>query len=216
MTAHPDRERLDDLLDRSAPPARMIAGPVSDELEQLQIAARDAVVDAVPRRTWAKPAVAGLAALFLFGGAATAATATGLWQPPWWADQALTSFTYTLPSGAECSHMVGVVGGSDPESIAVVESFYRSTDIGALLNDDAIDTAIAQIRSEENTVITDDGSIEPAGWGTVHYNADQEYDSAMSRILTNAINAKLDSEGLRGADQNLSYLGNVNCPGADW
>ncbi|PTL71240.1 hypothetical protein C1I63_18555 [Rathayibacter caricis DSM 15933] len=189
---------------------------MSAELDFLQNAVQEETSEAGRRKRWARPVVTGVATLLLFGGAATTAAATGLWQPPWWADEALTSFSYTLPSGAECNHLVGVVQGSDPESIAIVESFYRDTDIDALLNEDAIDTAIAQIRSEENMFVNDDGSKEPAGWGTAQYSADHEYDSAVSRILMNAVDAKLDAEGLLGFDQNLTYLGNGNCPGADW
>ncbi|MDY0914500.1 hypothetical protein [Rathayibacter festucae] len=189
---------------------------MSAELDFLQNSVQQEASKAGRRKKWARPVVAGVATLLLFGGAATTAAATGLWQPPWWADEALTSFSYTLPSGAECNRLVGVVQGSDPESIAIVESFYRDTDIDALLAEDAIDTAITQIRSEDNTFVTDDGSVEPAGWGTAHYSADQEYDSAVSRIVTNAVGAKLDAEGLLGFDQNLTYLGNANCPGADW
>ena len=64
--------------------------------------------------------------------------------------------------------------------------------------------------------MNDDGTTEPAGYGTEHYNADQEYSSAISRIISNAISVQLTVNGVEGANSNLSYAGESQCPGADW
>jgi hypothetical protein len=216
MDPTPATDHLDDLLDRSRPRTTVMTDEVVDELARLRVATEAEVRRAQRRqRRWARPVVAGLLTLVLAGGAATAAaTSTGLWMP--WAESPDAVHTYTLPSGAECEARIGNVQGSDPEVVLAVETFYATTDIDALLTDEKVDATIAQLRTEESLVMNADGSSEPGGFGTQHYSADHEYDSAVSRILSEAVTAELDRRGMTGADPNLSWEGETHCPGADW
>ncbi len=55
-----------------------------------------------------------------------------------------------------------------------------------------------------NIAVNADGSTEPAGYGTVHYNADEDYQRAVSMIVTAAVSTELASEDIYGALSNLS------------
>jgi hypothetical protein len=216
MHPTPPEDHLDDLLDRSRPRTTVMTEAVVDGLERLWTAAETESLGARrTRRRWTRPVVAGLLALVMAGGAATAAaTSTGLWTP--WAETPDAAHIYTLPSGAECEARIGNVQGTDSEVVLAVETFYATTDIDALLTDERIDATIAQLRTEESLVMNADGSSEPGGFGTEHYSADHEYDAAVSRILSEAVTAELDRRGMAGVDANLSWEGETHCPGADW
>ena len=220
MNTTPDRDRLDDLLNSSSPRTTVTTSAVERELTRLRSAAereaRTVGARTVPAKArWLRPVMAGAASVVLLGGAATAAAAvTGVWSP--WAATPDEAISYVLPSGAQCEHRLGDVTGSDPAAVAVVEEFYRDTDVQALLSDDAIDDTITQLRSEDNSFVNEDGSLTPAGFGTDSYSADQEYSSAVSRIISSAVSEKLAEHGIDGSKSDLSYAGEAHCPGADW
>lgn len=213
MSSSHDRERLDDLLDQSAPPTTTITNAVTDEVLRLHVLTREAAEHTDRRRRWSKPTIAGAIALLLVGGASTA-VATG-WRPPAWENPADSTYTYTLPSGASCETYVGNVGGSDPESVQVIRDFYRDVDYEAVLTKEAISAQIQKIRLDENTFVDDDGIEHPAGYGTEYYNADEEYASAVTSILNDGASAKLESEGLTGVDPNLTWeMAGGDCAGS--
>lgn len=213
MTAAPNRDPLDVLLDESSPRTSTVTDDVAVELAELQQLA--AAETRVSRHRWARPAVAGVASLVLLGGMATAAAAaTGAWSP--WAETPDASITYSLPSGIQCEERMGDVQGTDPAAVAVVENFYQTTDIDALLSNGALEGTIAQLRSENNLIVNDDGSLSPAGYGTRFYNADSEYSTAVGRIISNALDAELAGRGIDGGASNLSIAGEAHCPGATW
>lgn len=210
----PTSDHLDDLLDQSAPRTTVITESVADELTRLRVATRVETATGTVRRSWRRPAVAGLASVLLLGGAATATAAVmNSWVP--WAQTPVASMTYTLPSGTQCEERIGNVRGQDPHVVDVVENFYRTTDIGSLLTKEKIASTIKWIRQDSNIAVNAEGLTEPAGYGTVHYNADQEYQQAVSMIVTAAVSTELSNQGLDGADSNLSSNGQAFCPGAN-
>ena len=214
MSATPDQVRLDALLDQSSPITTVMTESVTDELTRLRVLSESEASTTTRRNSWARPAIAGVASIALLGGMATAAAAaTGVWSP--WAKTPDASISYVLPSGVTCERRMGDVKGDDPAAIAVVEGFYRDTNIDALLAENTLAETITQIRSEENLFITDDGTAEPAGYGTEHYSADREFQAAISRIISNAITVQLTANGMDGADSNVNYAGESQCSGAD-
>ncbi|TFD48487.1 hypothetical protein E3T55_13455 [Cryobacterium frigoriphilum] len=211
----PTFDDLDGLLDRSAPRTTVMTDSVADELTRLRVATRVETASVTLRRPWRRPVFAGLASVLLLGGAATATAAvTNSWVP--WAQTPVTSMAYTLPSGAECEERIGNVRGQDPAAVEAVENFYRTTDIESLLTKEKIASTIEWIRQDSNIAISADGSTEPAGYGTVHYNADEEYQRAVTMIVTAAVSTELANQGIDGADSNLSSDGQSFCPGASW
>ncbi|TFB94466.1 hypothetical protein [Cryobacterium luteum] len=215
MNHLPDEDQLDGRLDRSSPRTTLMTDDVIDELNRLRVASMPSPGSGGHRKRWTRPALTALITFSLVGGAAAATAATiQLWSP--WAESPDAVATYTLPSGAECELRIGNVNGSDPEAVRAVQDFYRAARIDALLTQETIDETIAQLRTEESTWMNDDGSTEAAGYGTVHYSADSEYDSAVNRILTNTLSSELARQGIDGSESNLRYDGEGNCPGADW
>jgi hypothetical protein len=207
-------DHLDELLDRSAPQTTPITPGVADELKHLRAATETAARQ--PRR-WARPVVAGFAALLFVGGAAAAAAAaTGIWTLPWAEDDAIASFHYTLPSGIECEQRIGGVSGTVPAAITAVQDFYRSADFDALLTDEAIQAAIEKQRQGGGIHVNDDGSRVPGGYGTEFYDADREYLSAVWDVVVTAMDTDLARQGLAGVDNELTLQSEPNCPGAAW
>lgn len=216
MSMAPGRERLDELLNQSSPRTTPITTDVADEITRLQAATEASWGSAPRRRRWARPVVAGFAAVLLVGGVATAAAAaTGLWTLPWAPNNAVASFSYTLPSGVRCEQRLGGVTGTIPNAIAAVEHFYRHADFDALLSTKAIDATIAHRRSGERIFVNPDGSTERSGFGTKHYSADEEYQDAVWDVVTTAMDADLARQGVGGIDTNLTFQGDLSCPGAD-
>ncbi|TFD88928.1 MULTISPECIES: hypothetical protein [Cryobacterium] len=211
----PTSDDLDGLLDRSAPRTTVMTDSVADELTQLRVATSVETARVTARRPWRRPVFAGLASVLLLGGAATATAAvTNSWVP--WAQTPVASMAYTLPSGVECEERIGNIRGQDPAAVEAVKNFYRTTDIESLLTKEKIASTIEWIRQDSNIAVNADGSTEPAGYGTVHYNADEEYQRAVTMIVTAAVSAELANQGIDGADSNLSSDGQSFCPGASW
>lgn len=203
-------DNLDELLDNSRPRTTPITPGITQELQRLR-----AATAAIARRRWARPVVAGLAATILISGGAAAAAATGTWTLPWAENDALATFSYTLPSGIECEQRVGGVTGTVPAVIEATENFYRTTDIQALLTPDAITDAIENQRSGEPIHILEDGTTVPGGYGTDYYNADQEYMTAVINIVFTAMDDELARQGLTGVDRDASLQSEPSCPGLD-
>lgn len=129
----------------------------------------------------------------------------------------MTSFTFTLPSGAVCEQRIGNVMGGESEEAAAVEEFYGSTDFEALLTEEAIAEVIERRRSQEPGIFRNtDGSEEPTGYGTARYSADDEHWMAVWDLVTTALDAELAERGLDENGTDLSFSGEANCPGADW
>ena len=210
----PSTDHLDDLLDQSAPHTTVITESVADELTRLRVATSAETATMPHRRPWKRPAFAGLASVLLLGGAVNATAAvTNSWVP--WAQAPAASMTYTLPSGVECERRIGNILGQDPRVVDAVENFYRTTDLGSLLTQEKIASTIESSRQAANVNVGADGSLESAGYGTVHYSADQEYEWAVTRIVSAAVSAELSSLGIDAADSNLSSMGQSICAGSN-
>ena len=203
---------LDELLARSAPASTPITAAVKSELVNLR-AATGPIREERSRR-WRRQIAIGLAGALLFGGAAAAA-ASGAWSLPWAESDSLVSFTYTLPSGVECEQRVGGVTGTVPRVTEATESFYRNTDIQALLTPEAIRAAIERERSGDVIHVLDDGTQVPGGYGTAYYDADREYMTAVWDVVVTAMDDELAREGLAGVDNTASLQSEPNCPGLD-
>lgn len=208
-TNNPGRDPLDDLLDASSPATSRPSSVVDDEVVRMIVGAEREARPAGVLRHLPRPAAAGVALAIVLGGAGAAA-ATGTWSP--WAQAPDGVLTYTLPSGAQCEQRLGDVRGGRGE---VVREFLRTTDLQALVSE-GVDDAIAEIRTEENSFVHPDGTREPAGYGTERYNADQEYQSAVWRVINEAVSEELDRSGTDPAEVDLSWGGEANCPGAQW
>lgn len=215
MTITPDREHLDELLDLSKPSTADITPAVATEIEHLRTASRSRSTR-VLRRRWFRPVVAGLAGAIVLGGAATAAAAAGLWTNPW-AQNPATSFTFTLPSGAVCEQRIGNVSGLEPDQVATIESVFAGMDIDGLLSPAAVADVIAERRAQGPGVyVNDDGTTEDSGYGTQHYNEDEEYWTAVWDVVTTAFYDEADRAGISTEGTDLTFSGEANCPGADW
>lgn len=208
----------DDALDRRLDASRPeVAAPSLAELDamaRMAVAAEPTGVMARLRRL-PRPvaAFAVLAGVGLAGtGAAAVAATYENWSP--WAQDPDIAFTYTLPSGAECEQRLGGVQTNDPDLKEAVREFFASTDV---LAEADIEGEIARSRADESTVQLDDGTIVPGGYGTEYYNADTEYYTAVSLAVGDLLGSALEAQGFAPADSaDLSYLGEAQCPGADW
>lgn len=102
-----------------------------------------------------------------------------------------------------------------PNEVAAVENFYRHADFETLLSDKAIAATIAHRRSGGAIFVNRDGSTEPSGFGTKHYDADEEYKEAVWDVVVTAMDADLARQGIDGINTGLTFQGEASCPGAD-
>ncbi|WP_166880088.1 hypothetical protein [Salinibacterium sp. ZJ450] len=215
MITDPDREddTLDALLTETAPYRHEPNPGILDELPSMVVGAeREARPLGVLRRM-PRLAVAGVAAVLVLGGAGAAAAATFAgWSP--WAQTPDAVYTYTLPSGAVCENRLGDVRGQDPAITEAIRTFVGGVDILAVAD---IDAALELMREQGTTQHLENGTEEPGGYGTVHYNADVEYNLAVNQAVSAVITNELLRQGFDlETDTGLSYAGESHCPGADW
>ncbi len=208
----PQDDRLDELLSSSAPRTPLAENATRPALEQMAAAAAAAARPRPPRRLLA----AGIALALGLGGAgvATAAASTLLeWQP--WAEDPVLAYTYTLPSGAQCEERIGLLEteGEDPDLLTVADEVFRTTDVMSLVD---VEATILVMRTEDHRFVNEDGTEEPAGYGTEHYSADHEYASAVSRAVNEVLVDELAARGFDRDDISLGYSGEAHCPGAEW
>ena len=195
-------DTLSALLDDSAPPASEVTPAVANELVRLRASTGSGRAPVRARR-WARPALAGAAALALLAGAGTAAAASGTWVLPWAESNALASIAYTPPSGLQCELRIGGVTSSVPAVISTVETFYRTTDFDALLTDAAIRAKVAEREAAR-------GGDAP---GT--YNPDSDYETAIIDIVFTAMDDDLARHGLAFVDKDWTLQAEPMCPGAE-
>ena len=207
MTDHesPDLENrdLDTLLSASSP-ATSPDGPV-----------REAALEAIARdsrpsrgRRVRRPLLAGAGALALVLAGGMAASAAFDWHV-WWADEAAAEVTYTLPSGAVCTGIVGNVTGP-PDAVAAANELLVRDDLFSIID---IDAAIADLRATPTMHTLPDGTIVDGGPGTEYSTADYEYEHAVDLAVSAALWDTLGEQGF--ALQGVSYEGVLNCPDAD-
>lgn len=179
------RDALDDILTAGAP---RVSAESPELSEAISMMASETKLEVQPRRRVSRPLAAGLAAMLVIGGGATAATAaTWHWHP--WAQDPDASFMVTMPSGDVCEYRVGGVSGEPAE---IVRAFVANHDIVALAD---VEGAIAQARAEGQTMYDENGDLQPAGPGTVMYDADFEYQSALSLAVSELVKRHLEETG---------------------
>ncbi len=198
-----DDRDLDTLLSESAP-ATSEHGPVrTAALEAMARDARPSRGRRVRRPLWVG---AGAIALVLAGG--MAASAAFDWHS-WWAHDAAAEYTYTLPSGAECSEISGNVRGP-ADAVAAANEFLGRSDLLDVID---VEAAVANVRSDEHTYQRNDGEVVDAGPGTEYWTADFEYEHALDLAVSTALWDTLRAQGF--APEGMSYQGELNCPDAD-
>lgn len=203
----------------AAPRVSTITPRIEDELARMAVAARTDSARSEPnKRRVPRVAVIGLAAALVIGGAGAAAAATGGFTS-WWADDPDAAYTFTLPSGAVCEARWGnVMGGTSEDAARKAARDYLNSVDGVDQAD--IEAEIARIRADRDGWFQNaDGTREPAGYGTENYpSPDAEYERAVSSVLTNAVWDELDRQGFDADEdlRNVSFAGEMNCPGAQW
>lgn len=175
-------------------------------------------------------AAAILAPVLLLGGTGAAFAATTIdWSSFWgisttteWADWAQhpdATINYTLPGGGSCELRLGEFQYSpdlnrpaniaaDPRSIDAALNYLHSADV---LADSDVDGVIQENRSDENWADDGTGNPVPFGYGTDNYNADVEYNLAVSEAVQEAITAHLDTLGIPSTG--LGYQSQAQCTG---
>ncbi|GMA23756.1 hypothetical protein GCM10025864_15150 [Luteimicrobium album] len=209
-----DRE-FSELLRSAAPPVPAVTGAVLTELHAVTRAAAG-LRQRARRRRWftGVGAVAALAASGVGGAAIGSQPAEDYsWGKgtSWasWAEHPAATLTYRLPGGGTCEQRLGEVDAADPASEAFATKFMRSTDLVAGAD---VRAAISKLRSEDYQVHSPDGKMVQGGFGTPFYNADYEYDQAVTAAVQTEILAAAAAAGHSGP----SYTGQTRCKGETW
>lgn len=205
MTDHEYRDvdyrDLDTLLSESAPTTSQ-DGPV--RAAALEAMARDARPS---RRNVRRPLAIGAGAFALVLAGGMAAGAAFDWHVPW-ANEAPLNYAYTLPSGAQCSGIMGNVKGP-PDAVAAANAFLGRPDLLQVID---INAAIASLREGPDTYARGDGSQVDAGPGTPYWTPDYEYELAFGQAVQAALWDALASDGYSLSDMSMEGVG--MCPGA--
>lgn len=181
---------LEDLLDASAPPLQEAPG-TPEAVKDLVLAARGAARPVRKRRRRRALAIGTTSVLLVAGGTAVAAT-QGHWTSPW-ADHPLNAMTFRLPSGGICEERVGDLHLADPAAQSLITDWLSSHPIAEIAD---INAAIRELRGGgPGEWVRDDGTVTATGYGTEHYDADNEYWNAVSQALYTAVVAKLKAAG---------------------
>jgi hypothetical protein len=152
--------------------------------------------------------LAGAGALALVFAGTAGASAAFDWHAPW-ADEAAAAVTYTLPSGAVCTGIVGNVTGP-PDAVAAANEFLGRDDLLDVID---IDAAITYLRSTPDAHRLSNGQVVDAGPGTEYWTADFEYEHALDMAVSTALWDALRAQGF--TPEGMSYEGVLNCPDAD-
>lgn len=219
MTAALD-DPIERMLTASAPSTTPVTADVEDELARMSVRAR---TDHAPVRRLA-PRVAAIAVVgaLALGGAGAAAAATGGWSA-WWAEKPDGVVSYTLPSGAQCEYRFGgmMIGTAHEPIRDFAREWYASADLDRIVSDGVQANIQAQRADRDRWFVNDDGTREPAWYGTDRYaTPDAEYDRAAQMSISHAFDAALRASDLdleaASEGRGLSIEGEGNCPGAQW
>jgi hypothetical protein len=212
------------MLTASAPRTIALTPAVEDELARMSVAARTDTKPAASRkRLTPRVAAVALAGVLVLGGAGAAAAATGGWWSSWWAAEPDGVAHYTLPSGTQCEHRIGglMIGMRYEHIREFARDWYATADLDAIVAD-GVDEHIAAARADmDRWFWADDGTRQPAWYGTEHYpSPDQEYLDAAQQSISAALNDALEDSDLdltiAPEGRGLEISGEISCPGADW
>ncbi|GIG53540.1 hypothetical protein [Demequina activiva] len=190
---------LDERLDSSAPAT---TAPTADRAEAL----RHLISATGPRRRTRLRAGAAVAGGLALLGVGSVAAADAWGWTSWWADDAVSEVTYTLPSGAVCEGILGNFRGA-AEEVQAAEEFMAQPD---LLDRVDVETHYADARAANYVAILDDGIEVDAGPGTPYWSADDRYAQAVGLATSDALHDHLRDVGVL---ERLSYEAESRCPG---
>lgn len=213
MTTESDHDRLDTLLDASAPEVPEPALAVRTEAVSM-IAAAEHGDDRQhsPRRRLSRAAVIGITASSLLGvgGLSTAAATYEQWS--WWAQDPDAAISFMLPSGAACEiRITSAIGRMDPDAAQAARDWASSVDLETVVD---VDGTIERMRADEYSEVLEDGTTIVGGYGTdVYYTPDMEYYMAVNQALGDVLGDELVRQGFDGY---VDYSGETICPGYEW
>jgi len=209
-----DRE-FAELVRSAAPPAPALTGAVLTELHAMTRATVGPRRRSRKRRWFTGLAAVGALVAAGVGGAAIGSQPAEDYSwgkgTTWaaWAQHPAATLTYDLPGGGTCEQRLGEVDAKDPASEAFAKKFMGSTDLVAGAD---VGSAIAKLRSEDYQVHSPDGRMVQGGYGTPYYNADYEYDQA----VTAAVQAEILDAAQAAGHAGVSYTGQTRCKGESW
>jgi len=186
-----DRDRLDGLLDASAPTTALVGAEVQAELVAMTQAARSASRRRVKRRV-PRLAATGVAVAFMVGGVgAAAAISPPSWAP--WAQEPGPAFTFNLPSGARCNFELVDVTSNDPALTQAVKDYVSKTNLVGLAD---VEGALRANRLDGNQ--------------------DKAFNLAVASSVFKIVNEEMKRQGWDVDDDSLglSMGGQADCPGA--
>jgi hypothetical protein len=199
------RDRLDLLLERSAPTPLRVDDELERAMDQVTYAARAQVAAEQPRAIRRTPhLVAGIGlAVLLTGGAGAAVAAGGFeWLP--WAQDPDAAYVFTLPSGRDCELRVVV---EQTEDAGDWNAFV--TDVGHLtVEDTAVERWVDRIGSDPQAIIQvldDTGQWQDPAPGT-EPSPDDVYATAHWVAMGEEVRQRADDAGVVfgfGGDQQM-------------
>lgn len=225
-----DTEQLDDLLDASAPVARVVDAV---DIRAMMADAAEAARPVRSRRRVRTGIAAGATALALIIGGGGVAVASGLVSWPSGFEDPDGSYAFTLPSGRACEVRL-VIGASEPVEDPTAE-VDRSVDADRLravqdevvrwLRDGALDRDLdlpaaeaeaSAILDEQEAVgmtilIGEDGWLTDAATAPGRPDADDARAFAVDRAVRAAMGVHLDEEGFSANSWTFSTDGGVKC-----
>ncbi|PPF54653.1 hypothetical protein C5C13_13600 [Clavibacter michiganensis] len=210
-----ERDEIDDLLGTSRHPATPHTAELQETLAILIDDIGQSVADERNRRRRRMTKVGvGLASVSLVLGGVTAAAAAGGWNvlglTPWTAPDATEEFT--LPSSAKCDVRLTDITGGDPEAVSAAARYLQEVDVLAVAD---IEGEIARQRADPSIYVNPDGTEEPAGYSTKHYNADEEFHSAALRAFEGAVRDEMKRQGFPDNALGDSLELESNCTGLE-
>jgi hypothetical protein len=127
---------------------------------------------------------------------------------PWMAPDALEEFT--LPSSAKCDVRLTDITGGDPEALSAAARYLQEVNVLAVAH---IDGESARPRADPGIYVNPDGTEEPAGYGTKHYDADEEFRIAALRAFEGVIREEIKRQGFPDDALGDSLELESNCTG---
>lgn len=198
------QDRLDQLLERSAPATLHVGDDLTRALDQATYTARAQVTAGQPRVRRMPRVMAGVGlAVLLIGGAGAAVAAGGFdWLP--WAQDPDAAYVFTLPSGRECEMRVVV---EQTEDAGDWDTFVAN--VGHLtVEDAAVERWADQIRSDPQAIIPlldANGQWQDAG-PAAEPSDDDVYATAHKVAMGEAVRQRAEEAGVVwgfGGDEQL-------------
>ncbi|MDF2508581.1 MAG: hypothetical protein K0Q52_2440 [Microbacterium sp.] len=201
------RDRLDDLLDASAPPHTTV------DTSSLRVWLAEARTVARPRRPKRRSTMLTGALVLLFAGGAGIATASSDWLWNSGLEDPDRSYTYTSPTWGECEIRYSGWDTHNPlnqvEVNRIIDDWFANTDVEA-----AAEPYVAeQLAAVEADMATSEEALTDPR--TPDLNAWRAHDQALSM----ALHEELKDNGIdsgRGDLEGTESHSQLHCEGEDW